>query len=87
MKKKHNCYNCIYRDTVTGSAHSSCKAIPTDKGLHLLLALGSVNLVDKNTNEPLVKKNPVGVKNGWCLYPINFDPVWIDQCKFYSPNK
>ena len=28
-----------------------------------------------------------GIKNGWFLYPLNFDPIWkTSDCKNYSPS-
>jgi len=27
-----------------------------------------------------VKGNAHGIRNGWFLWPINFDPVWLDSC-------
>jgi len=31
----------------------------------------------------IVKKNPWGVKNGWCSHPFDFDPIWIEACESY----
>lgn len=28
--------------------------------------------------------NPHGVANGWCYWPYNFDPIWIDTCDGYE---
>lgn len=30
------------------------------------------------------KLNEHGVKNGWCFYPINFDPIWVEYCACFS---
>jgi len=27
-----------------------------------------------------VESNPHGVINGWCWWPLNFDPIWIESC-------
>lgn len=82
-----NCYKCKFRGNVAGSAHSRCNLIssldePKSSELEFLLSTGVYELVDKNTNEPLVKLNQHGVKNGWAMWPINFDPVWVESCKF-----
>ena len=92
--KKPNCYNCKFRDTVPGSAHSSCTVLrregaendPTTIMLELQLTLGKAALVDETTQEPLVKLNEHGVKNGWAEWPLNFDPVWVERCAFETPN-
>lgn len=32
--------------------------------------------------------NPHGIRNGWFLYPLCFDPVWMTKkCNNYSPIK
>lgn len=28
-----------------------------------------------------------GVKNGWCNWPLNFDPIWVTDCNGYSENE
>ena len=25
-----------------------------------------------------------GVENGWCYWPVNFDPIWVDGCKSFE---
>lgn len=27
-----------------------------------------------------VQQSEHGVKNGWCFWPHNFDPIWINSC-------
>lgn len=81
------CYECKFRSEVMGSAHSSCRVISQTKSdnyfeLELLLATHQVNMT--SDGEDLVKLNPHGVKNGWANWPLNFDPVWVDECKFYT---
>jgi hypothetical protein len=31
-----------------------------------------------------VKANPHGVANGWFLWPMNFDPVWLEDCELFE---
>lgn len=31
-----------------------------------------------------VKMNPYGVKSGWGLWPIDFDPIWVESCDGFS---
>ena len=83
-----DCYKCKFRGGVIGSAHSSCSVIRQahpEKGslLELVLAGGQIKMSDSEGN-PLVELNQWGVKNGWAMWPIDFDPVWIDNCKFFS---
>lgn len=34
---------------------------------------------------PVIETNPHGVENGWCTYPVNFDPIWINYCMVQQP--
>ncbi len=27
-----------------------------------------------------VKGNKTGIKGGWFWWPLNFDPIWVDEC-------
>lgn len=54
---KPNCYDCVFRQTIPGDAHSSC-----------------TNLQAK------VKGDDYGKRSGWFFGPINFDPVWLEEC-------
>ena len=31
-----------------------------------------------------VERNAHGVRNGWCAWPFNFDPIWIESCGGYQ---
>jgi hypothetical protein len=86
-----NCYNCQYRGNLPGSAHSSCNGLrslandPNDAGLVLLetkLSLGMVSM--KIGNDPIVEINPHGRSNGWAMWPLDFDPIWVSDCKIFK---
>jgi hypothetical protein len=88
MEKK--CYSCKFKGTVPGSAHSSCKVISENSSdktkafeLEMLLASHQVQMTDKGTDEPLVKLNEHGIKKGWANWPLDFDPVWVESCRFF----
>jgi len=58
LTKFNECYSCVHRGAVPGSAHISCTN-PSDE----------------------VKGDLHGRRNGWFMYPHNFDPVWkLDMC-------
>lgn len=85
-----DCYNCIHRGTVPGSCHSSCRVLrlgTTDDSktavLESLVAIGSIKITLKEDQEA-VKLNEHGVKNGWANWPLDFDPIWVDECVFYT---
>ncbi len=82
------CYECKHRGSIIGSAHSSCGVIRStgsEKGMELefMLAMRQVEMKDQDGN-PIVDIDPHGIRNGWAAWPIDFDPVWIRSCKFYT---
>lgn len=32
----------------------------------------------------VVSRDPVGVRGGWCFWPLNFDPLWILECSGFK---
>ena len=91
----YDCYKCIHRREVPGSAHSSC-AHP-DAGVQdamgsLAAILASVGrappMIDVAGAEKLdIKANPHGIAKGWFNWPHNFDPAWLDNCNGYEEKK
>lgn len=37
-----------------------------------------------NNHAAKVKGNPHGIRSGWFLWPLNFDPVWLESCDGFS---
>lgn len=75
---KQDCYSCKHRNNIPGDCHSSCSALEGDP---FVIA----NYVHHNgPSFPSLKLNPHGVINGWCFWPVNFDPCWVEDCKFYE---
>ena len=85
---KPNCYECKYRRSLAGDCHSSCahpKANGGDNPLMALMAIfASVGRVAPVMGEGAkglnVKFSEWGIKQGWCNFPWNFDPVWLESC-------
>lgn len=80
--KKNDCYTCPYREQVPGSAHSACNVFG-DKTFALdfsaEVASGEyAGIHDDESDKAIIKFHPHGVKSGWCFWPINFDPVWVE---------
>ena len=87
-----DCYKCLMRDSVPGSAHSCCKALrykakhPNDPDVIKLEAHLAIGFVEIKTDEgPVIKIDPHGRKNGWANWPLEFDPTWVSECQFYLP--
>ncbi len=77
----NNCYECPHRKEVVGSAHSSCHhpMLGSDAN-HFNIAINiQSGLVSEMSNKDGValEFDKVGVQGGWCLFPLNFDPIWV----------
>jgi len=89
-KNKPDCYKCKYRGEVAGSAHICCKH-PKCSGagnglIGLLVALSGGHAPQLKT-ELKVKGNEQGIRSGWFCHPLNFDPVWLEECDGFLEDK
>ena len=93
---KANCYECKHRRAVAGDCHSSCahpKAGSSDDPLMALMSLlASVGrgdpIVGGGAKELNIRGNQHGIDRGWFSWPINFDPIWLENCDgFEKENK
>jgi len=32
-----------------------------------------------------IRANFHGIRNGWFIWPVNFDPVWLEHCSGFTP--
>ncbi len=71
-----NCYKCRYRSNVAGDCHSCCEYPDNDTGILSFFAGANI----KNMKKLNIKANPHGVKSGWFMWPVNFDPTWLENC-------
>lgn len=89
MPEKPNCYKCVHRGSVPGSAHSRCNhpSVETDNFSELMGILASVGRVATPGVKSgiKVKGNPTGIKNGWFSWPFDFDPTWLESCTGFTP--
>ena len=78
-KNKPNCLVCKYRGTVTSNAHSCCR-YPGNK-------LGTLDFFHGNNMDNMyklnIRGNAHGIDQGWFVWPINFDPCWLENCDGY----
>jgi len=88
---KPNCYKCIHRRSIPGDRHSSCHH--PDNGFNMdscfasiLMILGKyAGIAEYNKSSSLeIIGNEHGIKNHWFLWPFNYDPIWLIQCKGYT---
>jgi hypothetical protein len=77
------CYKCSFRRNIPGDAHSEC-ANPEAGGslgifaLYTLMKTGKTDLLN-------IQGNAHGIAHGWFAWPLNFDPVWLENCDGFTP--
>jgi len=84
---KPNCYECVHRGKVAGSAHSSCehpanKEVLTNPIMQLtsiFASVGRATPIQADTGLH-VRGKPHGIRSGWFNWPFNFDPIWLETC-------
>ena len=84
--KKPNYYQCEYRGTVPGDAHSRCNHPTVSQDGNAFGALIDM-IAGKNNGAAValgIKANPHGVRSGWFMWPANFDPVWLVSCDGFT---
>ena len=85
-----DCHKCIYSRSIPGDCHLSCSHIIAkhpELGMKIMVAIvsGQVNGFKTIGDVPgELSINPHGIKNGWASWPLNFDPIWIDECTFFK---
>lgn len=81
--QKPDCYKCVYRGVIPGDAHSCCNhpifdAVDGGKFMPMFFMMqGLRSPFEKRLN---ITYNQHGFNNGWFMWPINFDPVWLNTC-------
>lgn len=81
---KSDCYKCKYRRELVGDAHSSCGHIGASPIALLLFAAGQTEM---NTKQIHIRGNTHGVRSGWFMWPMNFDPVWVEICTGFEQTR
>ncbi len=90
---KPDCYKCVYRGNIPRDCHSCCNhpSIKTQKSNPLLNIMATFASVERapspliDSGELNIRGNPHGVVNSWFVWPINFDPIWLENCDGFEP--
>ena len=95
MKKR--CENCIYRGEVPNSIHSSCNhpvainIISDSDSLFRMMECitGESRLGYTGSLRLKLKENyeDYALGMGYFIFPINFDPLWIERCEGFTTEK
>ena len=84
--EKPNCYKCIHRRNVPGDAHSSCAHPKVISNNNTIFKMATTTF-KSSAMELNIKANMNGVRNGWFLWPTNFDPGWLENCDGFEKIK
>jgi hypothetical protein len=79
MASMNACYTCKHRRDVPGDAHSRCVHPKIN-----LNSLDMINVVIGLPNSLNVCGSAHGIRSGWFIWPLNFDPVWLENCDGYE---
>lgn len=78
---KPNCYTCKHRRQLEDDAHSACDHPRIGKDQRIItpvhIMLGNDSPAMKRLN---ITANKHGIAKGWFMWPINFDPTWLESC-------
>ena len=71
---------CKYRGDLPGGTHSCCRYPGNKTGMFDFFSEEN----SKNIEKLNVKADSYGVRNGWFMWPINFDPIWLLNCDGFT---
>jgi hypothetical protein len=75
-----DCYKCEHRGSVPGSRHSCCHYPGTKTDIFDMFEPENRQLaVDLN-----IRANRHGIESGWFMWPMDFDPVWLNNCNGFK---
>jgi hypothetical protein len=78
--EKPDCYRCKYRGEVPGDAHSRCRYPGNETGLFDVFAQSN----KENAVKLNIKAHAHGLRMGWFMWPVNFDPTWLLNCDGFT---
>jgi hypothetical protein len=94
MSDKPNCYHCVYRREVPGSAHSTCIHPATAEEFHDNAAAQAIGILGRHSGITLIPSRAAvelritasiqGISRGWFIWPVNFDPTWLQTCEGFK---
>lgn len=91
---ENKCYDCRHRGEVPGSAHSQCLH-PVTGDVRSNPIAGLIGIMGRRSGATVVdtqgaadrleiRANYHGIRNGWFIWPMNFDPTWLENCNGFE---
>lgn len=93
IAEKNKCFTCKHSKDISGYAHLSCNHPAITEDMNVMQRILQKMINDEySTNPtqlvvngvPLQEWNESGVRQGYVLFPLNFDPRWLEYCLLYN---
>lgn len=83
---KPKCHECKFKKSIPGNTHIECASpvlVEAKKSpLFMMVSLTHPQIASKALG---LSANEHGVASGWCQFPLNFDPVWLEgECRSFK---
>lgn len=82
-----NCYECKWRrgllglgDSCSRCVHPCVRPEPSLKDWPAVMAAATSGAYKESARRLGISADPVGLRGGWFLWPVNFDPAWLLTC-------
>jgi|GEM_PF-1234712 len=89
-----NCDECIYQGNLENSRHSTCQHPEVRQALNDSSVLKQlINLISEGRpiirlfNGFKIEREQQGIDGDWCLWPFNFDPIWLKECTGFTQSE
>lgn len=81
MTDKPNCHQCKHHRRIPGDAHIGCD----HPEAHVIGLMAVITFAEASYKSGLaVKLSRHGVDQGWAMWPVNFDPIWLLECNRFE---
>lgn len=85
--EKFDCWTCRHRGEIPGDCHVRCNHPDAKLDAPIIvkcLMTGSAAPLDSVWKRLGITGDIIGIRNGWFLWPMNFDPTWLRNCNGYA---
>ena len=88
---KPDCHKCKHRGSIPGDVHIRCEhpdALSPFSYIILMaqMKLGNIPNDLQKYNKLNIRGNKIGINGGWFMWPVNFDPNWLENCEGFEKN-
>lgn len=95
MSAAPQCRGCRFSRPAIGSAHHLKCEHPATAAMHADPLVEAIGLMGKRSGFTIgldteaaqalnIEGEPHGIANGWFIWPVNFDPIWLRRCDGFA---